>query len=184
MKEINLFSEQQKFRQIWVWIMLLTLLCIPAYTLWGTIRQLRNDIPFGNNPTSNIGVIIVFIIILISVLLPFILVLTMKLETIISKEGINFRFFPFHLNFRNYKWEKISKAFVRNYSPLGEFGGWGIKYSYRTGIRLFNISGNQGLQIELKNGKKILIGTQKMNELEVVLKKIEQMNKENQSKII
>jgi hypothetical protein len=36
----------------------------------------------------------------------------------------------------------------------------------------FNVDGNQGLQLELNNGKKILIGTKKVNELSEYLKQI------------
>jgi len=43
----------------------------------------------------------------------------------------------------------------------------------------YNISGNMGLQLELKNGKKILLGTRKPTELEDVLKKVQRT--ENQS---
>jgi len=38
--------------------------------------------------------------------------------------------------------------------------------------RALNMSGNMGLQLELKDGKKLLIGTQKFEELEQLLQKI------------
>jgi hypothetical protein len=169
-----LFSEKQKFIKFWFLVLIIDLvfLSIPAYIAWGMIRQICYGIPFGNKPASDTELIVLFIVTLISVLLPIFLIGFMKLETIITKEGISFRFFPFHLTFRNYRWEEIESAIVREYSPIKEFGGWGIKYNYRTKIKLFNISGDEGVQIELINGKKFLIGTKMKNELEVVLRKI------------
>jgi hypothetical protein len=39
------------------------------------------------------------------------------------------------------------------------YGGWGIKRGI--GGLAYNVSGNQGLQLVLTDGRKILIGTQK-----------------------
>jgi hypothetical protein len=52
---------------------------------------------------------------------------------------------------------------------LWEYGGWGIRYSWN-GIA-YNTKGNMGLQIVMNTGKRILIGTQKPEELAAYLKK-------------
>jgi hypothetical protein len=57
----------------------------------------------------------------------------------------------------------IEKYEVITYDPILDYGGWGIKYN-RHG-KAYNVSGNKGLQLYLKNGKRILIGTQKESEL-------------------
>ena len=106
--------------------------------------------------------------------------LVQRLETEITTEGVKVRFFPIHRTFRTYKWEDISNAFVRKYSPIMEFGGWGIRFGNRRNGSAYNVSGNQGLQLEFKKGKKLLIGTQNPYEIERALKKIEQIKNENQ----
>ncbi|TEW77202.1 hypothetical protein E2488_04665 [Gramella jeungdoensis] len=67
-------------------------------------------------------------------------------------------------------WSNISECYIRNYNPISEFGGWGIKSSFRrdTG-KAYTIKGSIGLQLKLKNGKKILIGTQKNEEIKRVI---------------
>ena len=50
-------------------------------------------------------------------------------------------------------------AYVRKYSPIAEFGGWGYRISFNGGPA-YNIAGNMGLQIVFVSGKKLLIGTQ------------------------
>jgi hypothetical protein len=62
------------------------------------------------------------------------------------------------------------KCYVRKYKPLAEFGGWGLRFGVSG--KAYNISGNKGLQLELTNNKKLLIGTQKPEELSEALNKI------------
>jgi hypothetical protein len=57
---------------------------------------------------------------------------------------------------------------VLNY---GFVGGWGVRLWTKYGT-VYNVKGNIGLAIELKNGTKFLIGTQKEIELRSFLEKI------------
>jgi TATA-box binding protein (TBP) (component of TFIID and TFIIIB) len=41
-----------------------------------------------------------------------------------------------------------------------EYGGWGIRCGWH-GKKVYNISGNRGVQLVFKNGKRLLIGSQK-----------------------
>lgn len=96
------------------------------------------------------------------------LLLFARLETRISEQDVQFRWFPFQIKFRSIPWSDIKTATVRNYSPLTEYGGWGIK-GFSTKNRAYNISGDIGLQLELHSGKKILIGTRQKETLEALL---------------
>ncbi|MGK0329715.1 MAG: hypothetical protein ACJAXF_003214, partial [Polaribacter sp.] len=60
----------------------------------------------------------------------------------------------------------------RTYLPISEFGGWGLRggFFFNKGKeKAVNISGNIGIQLILKSGKKLLIGTQKESEAKSVL---------------
>ena len=83
-----------------------------------------------------------------------------KLYTTIDETGISYRFLPFHFNPRKVAWTEIEYAWVRKYRPIVEYGGWGIRYGMGGKGMAFNISGNMGLQLVLKTGKRVLIGTQ------------------------
>ena len=64
------------------------------------------------------------------------------------------------------------KAYIRKYDALTEYGGWGIKggkFWKKDKGTAVNVSGDIGIQLELKSGKKLLIGTQLKNESEMVL---------------
>jgi hypothetical protein len=86
-----------------------------------------------------------------------------RLETVIDDRGIAYRFFPFHLKFRSINWEAIEKYDVIVYHPVRDYGGWGIRGNKNN--KAYNVSGNEGLHIQLKNGGSILLGTHKQAEL-------------------
>ena len=154
----NEFKEEQKFTQWWLWLILIPIGVLPIF---GIYKQIILGKQFGDKPMSNFGLIIfsVFICSLIG------LFLIMKLKTSIDKDGIRMNFFPFTK--KSVEWNEIKSAQVVNY---GFVGGWGIRLWTKYGT-VYNMRGNKGLAIELKNGKKFLIGTQKETELNNVVEK-------------
>lgn len=159
-----LFSERQRFKQIWLWIVLLVL---DGISIFGLIKQLIFEIPFGDKPISNTALIVTtsFLFLLSFVFFNF------RLDTHIKADGIYVRFFPFHSNFKFYPWNKISQSYIRQYNPIKEFGGWGLR---GLGKNLaLNVSGDIGIQLVLQDGSKLLIGTNKADEVTVILKQLE-----------
>ena len=152
------FKEEQKFTQWWLWLILLP---IGFLSIIGIYKQIILGESFGDKPMSDIGLII-FAIFIFSLLGLFIL---MKLKTNIDNDKIEISFFPFVK--KTTKWTDIKKAEVVNY---GFVGGWGIRLWTKYGT-VYNIKGNKGLGIELLNGKKYLIGTQKETEMNEIVKK-------------
>ncbi len=164
----SLFQETQKFNQLWIRI---PLLCLMAMFIWGLYKQLVLGEPWGSRPATNGGLLLGSSI-MAGVTILF---LTARLNTEIDETGVYYKFFPFHFKNHRIDWASVEKAFVREYSPLGEFGGWGIRFGFGQG-RALNVSGNMGLQLHLKNGKKILIGTRKPDELAMVLEHLKSKN--------
>jgi hypothetical protein len=163
-----LFTERQKFNQWWLWLILFG---INGLFIFGIYKQVIGGQQFGAKPMSNEGLLFTAgLIILLSFLF-----ISMRLETQVTKEGVFVRFFPFHISPKHYPWENISKAFVRQYRPLSEYGGWGLRLGFFGKGKAFNISGDKGLQLEFSNHKKLLIGTNKPAELTAILGKIGQL---------
>ncbi len=136
------------------------LLPIGFLPMIGIYKQIIMGEPFGGNPMSNTGLVVfaVFIFSLVGLLI------LIKLKTTIDTNKIEMNFFPFVR--RTIKWTEIKKAEVVNY---GFVGGWGIRLWTQYGT-VYNIKGNKGLAIELLNGKKYLIGTQKETEMNEIVK--------------
>jgi len=167
-KEI-LFTEQQRFKQWWLWLILIS---INGLFLFGVFQQVVKGHPFGDKPMSDAGLLIVSGLFLLLTLL----FVVFRLETQIKKDGIYVRFFPFHVNFKYFSWESLTKSFVRNYSAITEYGGWGLRVGLFGRGKAYNVSGNTGLQLEFKTSKKLLIGTGKATELMDVLTKLGQLH--------
>ncbi len=150
------FKEVQYFRQLWL-ILVLSVSTLPAILLVAFVPD-----------EEEIWVKIVVISILV---LTMSLIFIIRLETEITKDGIRYKFWPFHPKPRMIRYDDIQKIEVRKYEPLSEYGGWGIKGTSKN--RAYNVSGNIGIQIELKSGKKLLLGTNKKEEAETIVRRIE-----------
>lgn len=62
----------------------------------------------------------------------------------------------------------IVRLEVVNYRPLADYWGWGIR-SGRDGERVLNARGNRGVRIELADGTRLLIGSQRPEALAIAL---------------
>ena len=105
-------------------------------------------------------------------LLPIILIYLAELRVEVSEDGLKYQFFPFHIKVYEIRFADIDSFTELIYSPLKDYGGWGIKNSF-SGIA-YNVSGNKGVKIFLKNGKKVLFGTQKPHKFFEALNKATQ----------
>ena len=148
-----LFAEEQSFRQPWLWGLLLGTLVFVA-VVFGTIIHRE-----PNNAGSLVFPAVLIVVVEIGVA---VFLWVLKLKVRLDAAGLHIRFFP--LVSKEIPLGEIAHWEARTYSPLLEYGGWGIRYSFRNGTA-YNISGNQGVQLELTNGKRILIGSQRSEEL-------------------
>ncbi|MHA7842917.1 MAG: hypothetical protein ACX93I_06325 [Winogradskyella sp.] len=150
---MQIFKEEQRFNQTWIIVLVAISTIVPVVILLHT---------YINNPKnlSSIELISIISIILIASGIIFFF----KLSTRIDKKGIHYKFFPFQFKLKLIEWQDINKAYVRNYDAITEFGGWGLKGGAlwnKSKGRAINVSGDIGIQLELRNGKKLLLGTQK-----------------------
>ena len=162
------FKEEQFFRQKLLWIVILF---FPAFSLYGIYEQVLMGNIIGDKPMSDEGVISFSI--LFGLGLP-VLFWFMKLKLRVSEQGLHYQFFPVHFKERLITFEEIKSYKARTYSPLKEFGGWGIRFSFES--KAYNVSVDKGLQIELDNGRKILFGSQDHKAMEKAMKKAQNSN--------
>ncbi|RAK02239.1 hypothetical protein LX87_00359 [Larkinella arboricola] len=128
-----MYQEKQQFRQPWLWVLLIGVLGVTLY------RQ----------ESVSIGIVVAVLG----------LFAFLRLETRIDDEGISYQWFPFQLRPRVINWHAIEQVSIRNYSALGEFGGWGIRFGWKATAH--TVSGNASIEIQMKGKKRfLLIGTQ------------------------
>jgi len=151
------YREVQYLRQVWL---LVIVLVISGLAIYAMVQQLILGKPFGEHPASDTAMIAIGV--LIGFALP-VFLYTSRLITEVRNDGLYFKFFPFHLSFHRIAFEDLNSYEVRTYNAIKDYGGWGIRYGKEG--KAYNISGNQGIQLELFNGEKILIGSQRPEEL-------------------
>jgi len=153
----SIFTEVQRFRQWWV---LLLVLFVAGIAWYGAVQQIVLKKPFGNNPAPDPVMIMIWVI--FGLFFPA-LFYSFKLVTEVRYDGLYVRFFPLQFHAHKISFEEIKTYEIRKYSALKEYGGYGIRYG-KNG-KAYNISGNRGVQLEFLEGKRLLIGTQKPEEL-------------------
>ncbi len=159
---MRVFSETQRFNQWWLQLLFIALILFVGYSIYQW--YFTNEAVGNVGPNDSFGQLIV----IVSIFPILILFYYLKLRTEIDESGIKFQFLPFHFSAKKIAWTDIQNCYVRTYNPIMEYGGWGYRTSLGKG-RAFNIKGNKGIQIELKSGKKILIGTQKQEQAKKVI---------------
>ena len=139
------YEERQYFRQPWLISLFAFLFLVNLYAL---LQQIIMAHPVGGNPAPDWVVLLSFCFFL----LLFVLLFTAHLDLKIDKQGISFRYFPFVLRWKTYRWEEIEELELKKIRPLRDMGGWGIRLVAGGGIA-FTVSGNKVLKVLLKNGK-------------------------------
>lgn len=151
------FKERQYFNQWWVWLFLIVMLALPLYGLY---VQLIEGRPWGNNPMSDLGLLI-FAFSMVAFVYFF---RWIRLDSVCDNDGISIRFRPFIS--KRIPWNEINQARIVNYG----FVGYGIRLGSKYGT-VYNVAGKYGLAVETRNGKKFVIGTQRPDELAIVADK-------------
>ena len=148
---MRVFTEIQRFDQWWFRLVILGVMActiIPVAFAWEEIEA------------DSALLWIVLVACGLAFALLFLVAFGMKLKTRIDEQGIHYGFWPFHLSLRIIPWRDITECYVRTYSPIGEYGGWGYRIGFRKKGKALNVKGDRGIQIVLKDSKRLLIGTQ------------------------
>lgn len=152
----TIFREQQHLRQWWVWLLVVG---VAGFGWWQMVQQLILGHPVGDEPLPDWAVWIVWA--LIGVGLPA-LILSMRLVTEVTSEQVTVSFRPFHS--RVIPLTDITQATARTYSPVKEYGGWGIKGWSKRNVA-YNMNGDRGVQLVLTGDRRVLIGSDRPEEL-------------------
>ena len=161
------FREVQGFRQWWLWVLLLvTALGTVGLFGYGISVQVIQGTPWGDNPMSDGGLIVTAVATTLLTVGMAALLLSARLITEVHSDGLHIRFFP--LRWKVIPYETIASYQARTYHPIREYGGWGIRWG-REG-KAYIVGGNEGLQLLLNDGRKVLVGSQRAQELEAAVR--------------
>ena len=117
------FEENQKFNQWWLWAVLFFSFILPIT-------------PEINNPPASYLLVMIFTLLFIY---------SMKLRVCVNNKGIYYQFFPFHIKLQHIKSEDIKSIEAVKYSPIRDYGGWGIRHGFKG--KCYNVKGNLGVNV-------------------------------------
>lgn len=149
------FHEVQKLRQ---WHIRIVLALPPAALVFMSIRQIVFHHPWGRHPMSNGGLL--FLTALLVVV--YLRLITVRLVTDLGPGELAVGLRGLWKS-RHIPLSQIRAAKPVSYNPASEFGGYGIRSSTRGAAYI--ASGDRGVEIELTDGRKVLIGSQRAEEL-------------------
>lgn len=162
MKGKLLFKEEQTFVGTWMWYLIIGISVV-------SVGGAAIGLVFKHDSEGYVGLIIAAIVTIGLVLLFY----TSKLSVSIDQHNLYYRFPPFVNSEKLLSQGDIKELYVRKYKPIMEYGGWGYRFRFRSG-RAINVAGDVGLQLVLKNGKKLLIGTQKPEAMKEAVRRLKE----------
>ena len=151
------FHEVQPIRQWWITVLLL----IPCgLTLPGLYQQLILGRPWGTRPLPNVPFILIE-----AALIGFVVWLHLvRLETEVRNAELVIRYrglWPV----RRIPLSEIVQARAITYRPLADYGGFGVRRGW-DGSMVYSAWGDRGVEILLKSGKRIIVGSRRSTGLE------------------
>ncbi len=148
-----LFEEGQRFRQPWLWGMVISVALLPVLVLLPPLRRL----PAHGSPQVAVAIYLGTLAFVVGTLL------IMRLTVRVTPEEIEIRYVPFVD--RHIAIAEIAGFEPRTYNPI--LAGYGIHVTPYGWV--YNVSGREGVALSLTNGKRLLIGTQRQQELVAAL---------------
>ena len=174
-----LFSEKQKFSQLWLFaIIALTDLIVLAVLGHAFYAQLLMGEPWGDKPMSDLGLTIFLLLMGLLIALVNIMIFRAKLEVEVKDNSLYYRYFPFVWNWKYIHKDNIKKYEIRQFNALKEFGGYGYRKHFFKKTTGLMMKGNQGLALTLHDDSKWIIGTQQPKALEKAMNQMTEKHRE------
>ncbi|MFF5380334.1 hypothetical protein [Pedobacter suwonensis] len=158
------FEEQQHLKLWWLYL----LVSVDAIIVLSIVLFDKGGISFTDLKA-------VYFAPLWAVILPFAIIYLIQQNVLtlrINEEGIYYRYFPFKARLKHLKWDEIAKAHITKYDAFGDYGGYGVKirlwFKFDDKAYILNDK-DRGLQLEFKNGKKLLFSSNRIDEMELFL---------------
>jgi hypothetical protein len=140
------FEERQRFLSAAVAVVLVVLLAMATLASWNATRA---GLPASRQ---------LLMFLPLAVVIP---LLGMELQIAVDTAGVHVRMFPFAK--RTIAPAQIAQWEARTYRPIREYGGWGVRFGPRG--RAYNVSGNRGVELTLADGRRLMIGSRRADEL-------------------
>jgi hypothetical protein len=145
--QVSYFHEEQRFWVAWVWLILLTF-----------------DVPFLIIAVLTQQWVLLVGVVIISLVATLLALARLVVDVSVEEITVAFHFlWPT----RRIRIADVKRAYASAYNSLLDYGGIGVRLGPRGWA--FNTGGDQGVLVETKDGKRVMIGSQRAKELEAAI---------------
>jgi hypothetical protein len=168
-----IYKEVQYIRQKYLIYLVVFAALVPLiFFIIAIIFQIGFGIEFGNQPMTNTSLVISGVFSLIFAILLLLFFKTSNLTIEVRTDGFYYKYFPFHIKFHQILKSDVKNVYLRKFSAIGEFGGWGIRFGFGIRGKGYIVSGNTGVQFILNNDKKILFSSENPEKMKIAIEKV------------
>ncbi|MDL5050949.1 hypothetical protein QQ054_33660 [Oscillatoria amoena NRMC-F 0135] len=155
------YQEVQRFSNLrWLWIFMIGLVIAELVLLVPALQ--------ANSQSS-----IIITLTLLAGLLPILLILfVFRYDLKVDHEGLHYRFFPRSIRWKKIPLTMIASANLKNKETFYEKVHLGYSHNPFTRTEIVNITGNKYLELILKDGVVVKLGSENPEEILVVLNKL------------
>lgn len=159
-----LFEEDQRLTMWWVWAIVAPIAVFGiAVAVWVWRMQFVLHQRWDDRATSDTEAIVFMVAMALAGLLPLAILAFVRLRVRVRPDVLTMSYRPF---FRK-RWaiDQVARAEARQFRPLAEYWGWGIRLSWQGRGWCYTVEGDRGVQVTLTSGKTFLIGSRRADEL-------------------
>ncbi len=153
------YHEHQTFRQFDIMALLVGTFAVSSFILIQKLYLTPGEVPAI--------CIALYTMIIAASLIAIVYYLKVKLIISVNPKYLKYQYFPIHYKKQRVELSEIKSCKVVQTSLQAEYSGWAI--SYGVGTKQFSVSGKNGIEIELKNGNVIFLGSKNPEELKMIL---------------
>lgn len=155
-----LYVESQRLTLWWAWVLVMA----AAVLAWWAL--LSREVLDATSLLPGVPRVLLGAVYVISgIVLPLVLVL-LRLETRVTERELIVRWWP--VWGRRIPLDRIEGHRTVRYRPFRDYGGFGLRFSPRFGWA-WNASGDQGVRLTLADGRPVLVGSRRPDDLDAVL---------------
>jgi hypothetical protein len=155
-----LFREEQRFGSG----SFRALLAAGSLAALGGIALLAGRLPSRGQPAPAVALAAVAVTLLVTWWLS----MAVRLVTEVRRDGLFIRLQPLHRVERRIPFEEAIRLEAVSYSPLREYGGWGLRRG-RSGPA-YSAWGDRGVLLTFADGRTVLLGSQRAEQLAAALR--------------
>lgn len=153
------FTEETKADIRWTLLVLVPIFTIVlCIFIGGCIQQIVRRIPFGEGGFSNTGLVLFLLGLMVLFAGLLLMLIKLKLNIIIDNENLKLRLFPIQL-----KYKTIPLSMIKDYKQIRLTIHQSISIGFHKKLKkdYYFVRGRDAIKFSLKNGKKIVVNTQK-----------------------